>query len=60
MKRLVGKTVSDPEIEEYEKKYINAELVDVDGQVGVKVSRIATTQTTFQGTRLRIKPNLTL
>jgi heat shock protein 4 len=38
LKRLVGKTVSDPEIEEYEKKYINAELVDVDGQVGVKVS----------------------
>lgn len=36
--------MSDPEIEEYEKKYINAELVDVDGQVGVKVSALISWQ----------------
>ena len=38
LKRLIGRTVSDPEIAEYEKKYINAELVDVSGSVGVRVS----------------------
>ena len=38
LKRLIGRTLSDPEVEEYEKKYINAELVDVGGSIGVKVS----------------------
>lgn len=37
---MVGRTISDPEIEEFEKKFINAQLVDVDGEVGVKVSRL--------------------
>jgi heat shock protein 4 len=37
LKRLVGRTINDPEIEEFEKKFINAQLVDVDGEVGVKV-----------------------
>lgn len=52
LKRLVGKTVSDPEIEEYEKKYINAELVDVDGQVGVKVSYYLLTCFSFLSPKL--------
>lgn len=38
LKRLVGRTISDPEIDEFEKKFINAQLVDVDGEIGVKVS----------------------
>lgn len=37
LKRLVGRSLSDPEIAEFEKKFINAELVDVNGTVGVKV-----------------------
>jgi heat shock protein 4 len=38
LKRLVGRSLADPEIEEFEKQFINAQLVDVDGEVGVKVS----------------------
>jgi molecular chaperone DnaK (HSP70) len=38
LKRLLGRTASDPEIADYEKKFINAALVDVNGSVGVKVS----------------------
>jgi len=38
LKRLIGRSLSDPEVAEFEKKYINAELVDVDGSIGVKVS----------------------
>ena len=37
LKRLIGRSLSDPEVSEFEKKYINAELVDVDGSIGVKV-----------------------
>jgi heat shock protein 4 len=37
---MVGRTLSDPEISEYEKKFINAELVDVGGSVGVKVRHL--------------------
>jgi heat shock protein 4 len=37
LKRLVGRTLSDPEVSEFEKKFINAELVDVNGSIGVKV-----------------------
>jgi heat shock protein 4 len=37
LKRLIGRTVSDPEVQEVEKKFINATLVDVDGTVGVEV-----------------------
>jgi heat shock protein 4 len=39
LKRLIGRTASDPEIAEIEKKFINATLVDVNGTVGVKVRR---------------------
>ena len=38
LKRLVGRTLTDPEVAEYEKKFINAELCDVNGQVGVSVN----------------------
>ncbi|OCF74005.1 heat shock 70kDa protein 4 [Kwoniella mangroviensis CBS 8886] len=38
LKRLIGRSLSDPEIEEYEKKFINAQLVDVNGSAGVKVN----------------------
>ena len=40
LKRLVGRSLADPEIEEFEKQFINAQLVDVDGEVGVKVSHL--------------------
>ena len=40
MKRLVGRSLADPEIEEFEKQFINAQLVVVDGEVGVKVSHL--------------------
>ncbi|OCF37659.1 heat shock 70kDa protein 4 [Kwoniella heveanensis BCC8398] len=38
LKRLIGRSINDPEVEEYEKKFINAQLVDVNGSVGVKVN----------------------
>jgi len=38
LKRLIGRTASDPEVLENEKKFINATLVDANGTVGVKVS----------------------
>jgi len=38
LKRLIGRTASDPEVLEIEKKFINATLVDANGTVGVKVS----------------------
>lgn len=38
LKRLIGRSVNDPEVEEFEKKFINAQLVDVNGEIGVKVS----------------------
>lgn len=37
LKRLVGRTLSDPEVQEIEKKFINASLVDVNGTVGAEV-----------------------
>lgn len=37
LKRLLGRTLNDVEVQEYEKKFINASLVDVGGSVGVEV-----------------------
>lgn len=37
LKRLVGRTVADPEIQEVEQKNTPIKFVDVDGQVGVQV-----------------------
>lgn len=44
LKRMIGRTVSDPEIAEYEKKFINAQLVDVNGSVGVSVNYLGEQQ----------------
>ncbi|CAG8763570.1 9464_t:CDS:2, partial [Acaulospora colombiana] len=44
LKRLLGRTVSDPEITEHEKKFITANLVDVHGTVGAKVNYAGETQ----------------
>ncbi|KAK0569946.1 adenyl-nucleotide exchange factor sse1 [Tilletia horrida] len=51
LKRLLGRTVQDKEVLEVEKKYINAELVDVKGEVGVNV-RFQNEQQTFSATQL--------
>ncbi|KAK1925442.1 putative heat shock protein [Papiliotrema laurentii] len=51
LKRLIGRTSSDPEIAEFEKKFINAELVDVNGEVGVKVQYLGE-PATFSFTQL--------
>lgn len=37
LKRLIGRLFADPEIQEVEKKHINAKLVDVNGSIGVEV-----------------------
>ena len=41
LKRLVGRTLNDPEIQEVEKRFINAKLVDFAGTVGVEVGVIS-------------------
>ncbi|PWN23773.1 putative heat shock protein Hsp88 [Microstroma glucosiphilum] len=51
LKRLIGRTFQDSDIQEYEKKFINAELVDTKGEVGVKV-RFANEERTFSATQL--------
>ncbi|KAK0539321.1 adenyl-nucleotide exchange factor sse1 [Tilletia horrida] len=51
LKRLLGRTSKDTEILEVEKKFINAELVDVKGEVGVNV-RFQNEQQTFSATQL--------
>jgi heat shock protein 4 len=38
LKRLLGRTVNDVEIQQVEKKFTHVKLVDVDGSVGVEVS----------------------
>ncbi|KAG8679705.1 adenyl-nucleotide exchange factor sse1 [Ceratobasidium sp. 394] len=51
LKRLVGRTLNDPEISEQEKQYLNAQLVDVNGTVGVKVNYLGE-PSTFSATQL--------
>ncbi|KAF9025396.1 heat shock protein 70 [Hymenopellis radicata] len=51
LKRLVGRTLSDPEVQDVEKKFINATLVDVQGSVGVEVNYVGEPQT-FSATQL--------
>lgn len=51
LKRMIGRPLSDPEIASEEKKFINAELVDVAGQVGVKVQYLGE-PATFSYTQL--------
>ncbi|KAH7928945.1 heat shock protein 70 [Leucogyrophana mollusca] len=50
LKRLIGRTLLDPEIE-VEKKYLNATLVDVGGTIGTEVSYLGEKQT-FSATQL--------
>ena len=38
LKRLLGRTVNDVEIQQVERKFTHVNLVDVDGSVGVEVS----------------------
>lgn len=38
LKRLLGRTVKDVEIQQVERKFTHVNLVDVDGSVGVEVS----------------------
>ncbi|KAI7868421.1 heat shock protein 70 family [Spinellus fusiger] len=38
LKRIAGRTLNDPEVQEVEKPHILSELVDCNGQVGVEVS----------------------
>lgn len=45
LKRLIGRTASDPEATEVEKKFLNATLVDVDGSVGTQVRKTVTFST---------------
>ncbi|KAF8525524.1 heat shock protein [Hysterangium stoloniferum] len=51
LKRLIGRTSSDPEVTEIEKKFINATLVDANGTVGVKVNYLGE-PTVFTATQL--------
>ncbi|GAA5813756.1 hypothetical protein MFLAVUS_007243 [Mucor flavus] len=37
IKRIIGRTIDDPEVQEVEKNFIMAELADANGQAGVKV-----------------------
>ncbi|KAF9429847.1 adenyl-nucleotide exchange factor sse1 [Podila epigama] len=38
LKRLIGRTYADKEVQEIEKQYLTAPLVEVNGQLGVKVN----------------------
>ncbi|KAL1680446.1 heat shock protein 70 family [Schizophyllum commune] len=45
LKRLIGRTFSDPEVQEFEKKFLNVKLVDVQGTIGVQVNYLGEPQT---------------
>ncbi|CCL98188.1 uncharacterized protein FIBRA_00182 [Fibroporia radiculosa] len=51
LKRLIGRTFSDPEIQEFEKKFTNVNLVDVGGTVGIQVQYLGE-QRTFSITQV--------
>ncbi|KAI0305485.1 heat shock protein 70 family [Multifurca ochricompacta] len=51
LKRLIGRTLNDVEIQHVEKKFTHVNLVDVDGSVGVQVSHLGE-PTTFSATQL--------
>ena len=51
LKRLIGRTLSDPEVQNIEKTFMNATLVDVDGTVGVEVQHLGQTKQ-FSATQL--------
>ncbi|BFZ61462.1 adenyl-nucleotide exchange factor sse1 [Saitoella coloradoensis] len=45
LKRLVGRNYNDPDVLEVEQQYVGAPLVEVDGQVGVKVQYLGEEKT---------------
>ncbi|KAK0213327.1 heat shock protein 70 family [Desarmillaria ectypa] len=51
LKRLVGRTLNDTDVQDIEKKFINASLVDVHGSVGTEVAYLGEKQT-FSATQL--------
>ncbi|EKM54817.1 uncharacterized protein PHACADRAFT_258936 [Phanerochaete carnosa HHB-10118-sp] len=51
LKRLIGRTISDPEIEEVERKFTHVNLVDVGGTVGAQLQYVGE-QHTFSATQL--------
>ncbi|CAO1619545.1 unnamed protein product [Parajaminaea phylloscopi] len=51
LKRLLGRTFQDTDVQEFEKKFVNAQLVDAKGEVGVKV-RFANEEKVFSATQL--------
>ncbi|CAO1630547.1 unnamed protein product [Sympodiomycopsis kandeliae] len=51
LKRLLGRTFADSDVQEVENKFINAELVDAKGEVGVQV-RFQNEQKVFSATQL--------
>jgi len=51
LKRLIGRTVSDPEVQKIEKTFTNASLIDVNGTVGVEVKYLGQTHK-FSATQL--------
>ena len=44
LKRLLGRTVSDPDVQNVEKTFTNVTLIDVNGTVGVEVKHLGETQ----------------
>ncbi|KAE9400308.1 heat shock protein 70 [Gymnopus androsaceus JB14] len=51
LKRLAGRTLNDSDVQNIEKKFINATLVDVQGTVGVEVNYLGERQS-FSATQL--------
>ena len=51
LKRLIGRKFEDPAVHEFEKMFVNGELVDVNGEVGVKV-RYLNNEAVFSATQL--------
>ncbi|KJA18353.1 hypothetical protein HYPSUDRAFT_45369 [Hypholoma sublateritium FD-334 SS-4] len=48
LKRLIGRTLSDSQVQDVEKKFINAKLIDLNGTVGTEVTyRFEKVQYTF-------------
>ena len=39
LKRLIGRTLNDKDVQEVESKFLTAKLVDVDGTVGTQACR---------------------
>jgi heat shock protein 4 len=41
LKRLIGRTLNDKDVQEVEKKFLNAKLVDVDGTIGTQACSLS-------------------